>query len=311
MPRAVPRRLYGLGVLADVPVAALDGLEPAARCDVRWSVGRLPDCGEWLEYARVEESNVRAARSPLGDHLRLAYDDGSTFVIDRAGSQVWALAPPGATVEDLATYLLGPVMGFVLRLRGVTCLHAASVAVDGRAILVAGHAGSGKSSTAAAFARAGHPVMGDDVAALCLEGDDCCVEASYRRVRLWPESVQALYGSADALPRITPTWSKRFLGLEGASFHPGRLPLAAIHVLDDRAGAEARIERLDPASALIWLVAHAYSARLLDRSMRAREFECLARVVRRVPVWRVAPAEGFTHIDRLCEALAARAHAPI
>jgi hypothetical protein len=121
-----------------------------------------------------------------------------------------------------------------------------------------------------------------------------------------------MFGSPEALPRITPTWEKRFLGLDGARFQRERLPLAAIYVLEDRGPGSPRIEPLEPPEALIWLVAHAYSAQLLDKRMRAREFECLARLVGQVPVARVAPSDDYGRLAQLCEELAgARAHAPV
>lgn len=313
------RSLYGLGVESNVPIAAFAGLGPAPRADVNWTLGAIPErcapsAGGWVEYRRVEESCVRAARTRDGAFYRLAYDDGTVCIIDADGRAVWAQAAEGATVEDTATYLLGPVMGFVLRLRGVACLHASAVAVGGHAIAVAGHAGSGKSSAAAAFARAGYPVLTDDVTALTLAAGRFHVEPAYPRVRLWPESVAPMFGSAEALPRITPNWDKRFLALDDGRFRfqRERLPLAAIYVLEDRASGAPRIERLDPAEALIWLVAHAYSAHLLDREMRAREFDCLARLVEEVPVARVAPSDDLASLAQFCETLAdERLHASV
>ena len=42
-------------------------------------------------------------------------------------------------------------MGFVMLLRGIVCLHASAIAIDDEAIALLGPAGSGKSTTAAAF----------------------------------------------------------------------------------------------------------------------------------------------------------------
>src|SRR5690348_16585408 len=102
-------------------------------------------------------------------------------------------------------------MGFVLRLRGALCLHASSVAVGDSAVALVGLPGAGKSTTAAAFACAGFSVLSDDVVALADEGPQFYVHPGYPRVNLWPDSVQELFGSEDALPRITPTWDKRYL----------------------------------------------------------------------------------------------------
>ncbi len=96
----------------------------------------------------------------------LVYGDGTAFVIDGAGSRVWATWASESTFEDTLTYLLGPVLGFLLRLRGVTCLHASAIAIDGVAIALAGTAGAGKSTAAAQFASMGYPVLSDDIATL-------------------------------------------------------------------------------------------------------------------------------------------------
>ena len=99
-------------------------------------------------------------------HFYLRYSDGTEFVIDREGTQIWARSPDNLPPEDTATYLLGPVFGFTLRLRGVTCLHASAVVIDEQAVVFLGQSGAGKSTTAAAFAQLGYPVLSDDVVAL-------------------------------------------------------------------------------------------------------------------------------------------------
>src|SRR5262249_61728973 len=107
----------------------------------------------------------------------------------------------------------GPIFGFLLRLRGVTCLHASAIAVDGRAIALIGPPGAGKSTTAAAFTQQGYPALSEDVVALCDLGDSFLVPPGYPLILFVPGSVQALFGSKDALPPLTPNWDKRYLDL--------------------------------------------------------------------------------------------------
>jgi hypothetical protein len=241
----------------------------------------------------------------------MAYRDGTEFVVDREGTQIWATVPTEATLEDTATYLLGPVLGFVLRLRGTTCLHASSVAVRNRAVAFLGPAGAGKSTTAAAFARRGHPVLADDVCALLDRQDAIWVQPAYPHLRLWPDSVRCLFGSPDALPRLTPAdgasawWDKRFLNLaeHNGSFQREPLPLAGIYVLGEHA-TDARAPFIEPLTAhraLMALVANTYSNYLLDAGMRAQEFEWLGRVVAGVPLRRLTSHADPAHLSRLCE----------
>jgi hypothetical protein len=243
-------------------------------------------------------------------HLRLLYRDGTQFIVDLQGTEIWATWPDNLTLEDTATYLLGPVLGFVLRLRGVTCLHASAVVVEDRAIALLGVAGAGKSTTAAAFAKMGYPVLSDDVAALVDEGDRFLVQPAYPRIRLWSQSVNTLYSSPDALPRIVPThptWDKRYLDLtqEGYYFQQQPLPLAAIYVLSERCERSdaPSIESMTAHTKLMTLIANTYTNYLLDKSRRAQEFEVLQRLLLRVPIQRLIPHSDPVYLPKLCEAI--------
>jgi hypothetical protein len=302
-----------VGLRVNVPIAGLAGLASAQRVELSLTLGSLPPgaasaqapdffVGDDLDANGLPE--VRVARLE-GGYYRIRYSDETTIVIDARGSAIWACGPASATIEDTATYLLGPVLGFVLRLRGTTCLHASAVAIDGRAVVFVGPAEAGKSSTAAAFARRGHAVLADDVAPLADRGDRFEVQPGYPRLRLWPDSVESLFGARDALPRITPGWDKRYLDLNGPAgrFQHEPLELAAVYILGTRLeGAhEALITPLDARTALMSLVGQTCAGRLLDRKLRAQEFELLGRLVDSVPVRRLEPADDFARVARLCE----------
>ncbi len=86
------------------------------------------------------------------DLFHLVYFDGMQFWMDRHGTKLWASWPSESSAEEAATYILGPVLGLLLRFRGITCLHASAVAIGGSVIAFVGAEGAGKSTTAAAFA---------------------------------------------------------------------------------------------------------------------------------------------------------------
>ena len=313
--------VYGLGLRVNVPLAGLAGLAPADHVDLRVDLEPLPPHLEepagatdaFYVSSDLDEHGrplLQASRVTPGGDYRIDYFDGTVVLIDHAGSRVWAGMPAGHTIEDTAAYLLGPILGVVLRLRGVTCLHASAVAVDGRALALVGPSGAGKSSTAAGFAQLGHPVLSDDVLALAeTPAGGFRVQPAYPRIRLWPESVAGLFGTADALPRITPNWDKRCLDLNrpGYRFQSEPLPLAAIYWLGERlpGPAESRIEALRPSDALIKLVAESYATNFQDRSLRAREFDLLSRLVDQVPVRILNSGSDITRIPDRCRAILA------
>jgi hypothetical protein len=235
------------------------------------------------------------------------YADGTEFLLDRRGDRVWARWPELLTCEDTATYLLGPISGFLLRLRGTPCLHASAIAVADRALALLGPAGAGKSTTAAAFAERGYAVLAEDVLPLSGKDGDVMAWPGYPGIRLWPDSVAALYGSEDAVLPLTPNWDKRGLDLveRGLPFRCAPQVLGAVYVLGERSRAPAApfVEPVPAGEALMTLVANSYTNYLLDREMRAREFELLGTLVSRVPVRRVTPHADPDRLPRLCAAI--------
>ena len=238
------------------------------------------------------------------------YADGTTFVIDRGGSHVWATWPPHMSLDDTATYLLGPVMAFVLRARGVLSLHAGVVELGGGAVAVVGGPEAGKSTVLAALALRGSRVLGDDLAPVYDEGGRLCIHPSYPRVRLWNDSVERLFGSAEALPLLTPTWDKRYLDVhERGLFEDRPLPLSAIFVLDDRVASEEapRVQTLSRREAFAVVLTHLHTVWMLPASPQDAVFRLATRIAREVPVARVTPHSDPARLSSLCDLIVSQA----
>jgi len=147
----------------------------------------------------------------------------------------------------------------------------------------------------------------EDIAALQEENGQFFVQPGYPRVCLWPDAVEKLLGSKNALPDLTPTWDKKFLGLDGtqAVFEPQRLPIGIIYLLATRSeeNSAPRIEDIPAREALMELVSNTYMNQLLTREQRAEEFELLSRLVNRVPCKRLVPHRDASKIGALCETI--------
>jgi hypothetical protein len=309
--------VFGLTLRSNLPLPGLSLLEePPKTVDVEILLGAAPNARsknpqefEEVVYTSsyTDESGkptlqIRAV--PGGSLLHLVYYDGMQFWVDRKGRFLWAAWPSAATLEDAASYLLGPVFGILLRLRGVTCLHASAVRFEERGVLFVGPEGAGKSTTAAAFAQQGLAVICDDVAALLGSEEGFRVMPAPPHLCLWPDSVKMLYGTPDALPQLTPGWNKRRLGGEGARFENRPLPLGAIYILGDRRPERVPyVQKIGPQDALVSLVAETYANKILDRELRAREFAVLGQLVSSVPVRRVFLSRDATRLENLCRVI--------
>jgi hypothetical protein len=313
---------YGLRLTANVPIPSLPLLSDAHSTDVQiwlgeWSRSpvRTPNSLKFIyispDSVGPESADLCVGMDPIGGYFVFLYRDGARFAVEHHGGEVWADWPENYTLEDACTYLLGPVMGFVLRLRGITCLHASAIATGDDAVAFAGAPGAGKSTLAAALAQKGFPVLSDDIAALKEEEAHFLVQPGYPRLNLWPDSASALLGYENALPPITPTWDKRYLALneDGCRFAKQPLPLRAIYFLDAREAAlsDSVIEEVAGRDALMALVANTHVNYLLNRDMRCREFDLLARVALSIPMRRVRCTANPTGLATLCETIIADA----
>jgi hypothetical protein len=191
-------------------------------------------------------------------------------------------------------------------LRGVLTLHASAVVYQGSAIAFLGAAGAGKSTAAAAFARAGYAVLTDDALALTEEGNKFLVQPGYERIRLWPDSARMLFGASTDLPAISEGWDKRELQVR-ERLALQAVPLGAILALHADAAEDGEIRTLPLAGgeAVMTLVANTYANYLLDAPMRAGELELLGRLVTQVPVRRFRFPAGGEALSRLPSAIAA------
>lgn len=284
-------RCYGLELEADRELPWFFPGTPARPVDVRLALGDWPDVARVAGAPRYVSESVAddgAAALVIHDALVagtpgtvLEYADGCRFALSGRGDMLHAVWPAHYTLEDVLTYLSGPVLGYAVRRLGRFALHASAVRVGGRAVAFAGDGGAGKSTLAAAVVAAGADAITDDVTVVGADAA-CTVPAGYGTIRLWDASVQALYGPGTAPPLLTPNWTKR-----GVAFAPvPDTPLGVVCVLGDPAAPPA-VEPLAPAEAVIALSRLAFAARWMTREELAASFADAARVASAVRVVRL------------------------
>ena len=234
---------------------------------------------------------------------RIRYSHGLTFYLNANVTDIRVHCDEPMEANDVADFLLGPVLGIVLRLRGTICFHGSAVVLEDKAVVFVGVPGAGKSTTAALFARNGHSILSDDIAALTEREGPLCVLPAYPYVNLWPEALEMLEHSGCSSRPASTAVDKVRVPLDGkdSKFQRQALPLAAIYVLAERS-ADSRapfIEGLPPQAALMNLVANTYGNTILDSTMRAQEFRVLGQIAESLPIRSLVAGVDATQFDRL------------
>jgi hypothetical protein len=230
------------------------------RCAARGLFWCLDDRGLWLDIPGI---------------VRMRLAEGRSIEVD---------PNPQLPVENWAPLVSGMALGILLQLRGDIVLHASCVAIDGRAVVLCGQAGAGKSVLAAALAQLGHATVCDDLCRLVIDpvrGLLAMPEGSY--TRLWPPVAAAL-GFRDGTPIRPPVGKSRF-----ACRSTGEpAPVAAIYEVNKAPHVDAcAIAPIAGTSRLDALSRQSYRPTLINALPHgaARQFANAAALLQRVPLF--------------------------
>jgi hypothetical protein len=240
---------FGLTIASDLQLTELPAGEGIA--DVEVTLEAFPDSPSPSDSTVIVAApNDVRGWMPTAGAFRVA--GGREIVVDPI---------PGADERSLRLVIVGPLLGVILAQRGSFVLHASTVAIDGNAVAFFGPSGRGKSTLSAALTSRGHPLIADDMTVIDTRGDLPAVQPGFPRVKLWPDSAEALSHDAEALPLIHPDRTKRSLSLADR-FNPDPLPLVRCFLLED--GEEEAVLELSPTEAILALVKCTYQSNWLQ-----------------------------------------------
>jgi hypothetical protein len=317
-------RAYGLSLAANRQIPGLPTLSTNwsdERVDVQiyfeWIPRRLKEFLTSPQTLRYVSPYLDSAGRPAlvvwlladGAFYRFHYLEGVDYILSRDGARLWICWSKTVTEGDVLSYLLGPIMGFVLRVRGIVSLHASAVAINRRAVLFVGDAASGKSTTAMAMGRLGYPIISDDIVPIYENAGVTLAQPGYPRMRLRPASLRMLSELNSDLPPLPQAEGDKRLHFELKSgnyqFQSGPLPIGALYLLADRSSDSSapRVEPVSQSDGIMGIVANTYVTRFLDKTMRARELEELSQLVKRVSVRKIFPHQEPSRLATLCKVI--------
>lgn len=289
---------YGLSIKSCLPLPELSagrGKEPAVGMEygpeAAISTERDPDI--IVVYGSISEPPVELSSA---EHHAWAvpgglclYWQGIGIIALLHGNEIKLDLVPEVEESRLRLFILGVAIAVLLHQRGLLVLHASAVAVNGKAAVFLGNKGWGKSTMAAALAMRGHSVISDDVVALGRdESGRPTLLPAFPQIKLWPNSVKALGGNPEELPRLSTLFDKRHYDVS-AQFARTPLPLERIFLLD--IGETVKVGSVQAQDAIVELIRHSYSARFATHLLSGKEggrhlLQCSA-LARCVPVCRL------------------------
>lgn len=311
-------KIYGLNIQSSRKVSLLKEQKSAKKIDlsVDWKISTSQTPDNTLNWKEVHTETLKLytiislweAETEEGTFTKVSFELENNhqlnFVVDEEKENLWIYHHKEESVRDLESYLVGPALGFIMRMRGIICLHSSAVEIDGKAIALVGHSTAGKSTTAAGLAEAGAKILADDITVLIPQDNDFIVQSGYSKVRLRPIAAKHLTENSEDLPIVYSNRDSRYVSLnENDNFQTNSLPLSAIYVLGDFSD-DHKIPSIEPINSnnkLIMLLAFTYGSYVVMDKLRANEFKVLAKVAKTIPMRKLFYAHDITTLSAQCE----------
>ncbi len=187
----------------------------------------------------------------------------------------------------------GALYGYQEHLRRHLPLHASGFVHDGLAFGIAGFSGWGKSTTAAHVRALGPGFLTDDI--LSIRNDDGVpmAQAGPPKARLWPDAASKVGLDLDALTTVYDDIDKRFVDIKPVV---QEAPLGGLYILQ-RTDDDLSLTALDPMEAVMELVLHTYSVRVLEQRHEPWHLPFCTAVAAAVPIKRLQIPVGLEHVD--------------
>lgn len=225
----------------------------------------------WLSIAKLEEAYL------------LHFPHYADFVISINGRTVSCYPRTNCPPETMRHLLLNQVIPLVFSHLGKVVLHASACVIPQGVIAFMGMTGAGKSTLAASFGLRGFPVISDDCLLVEEQGEEIVTTHSYPGLRLWPETVTALFERKPVLEPLAHYTDKKRVLFDQDHFD-GPLSLIAIYVLAQPENMseinDVTITPLTAREALFETVKHTFQLDITDREKLAqafRQYEWLAK----------------------------------
>lgn len=229
------------------------------------------------------DDRVKAEFRRLPQGYLLRFPGEADFEIDPATPKVVGWPVPGVTEGHFLSLFRNAVLPLIGDHNGGLFLHGSAVAVDGRAIAFIGQSGDGKTTLAGAFAKAGHPVLTEDVIELLPEGDGYLLQPKATGLRLHADSAAYLLGAAfgaeDGHGKIDVA--------DAASlpFRSEPAPLAAVFLLGCDHDAALALSPLPAPAAVQRLLPHSFVLDVEDRERLRAHFSRIVGLASQAPCY--------------------------
>jgi len=287
--------------LPELPLAACD----CGRVDFRIELQTervYPDAADasWRHDWLDPSGDITISAVRLGEHYGLRFPGvAEAWAALHGDIALWR--DPGASIESLRHVLLDQLLPRLIAQRGCLLLHGSLVlTAEGHTCVILGDSGMGKSTLAGAYEHFGGIALTDDCVVLDFDDGEVRAIPSYPGLRLWPDSLSALFVDQESLPVAHYSEKQRLARPDTGARMSARID--SILVLHDPGDCTAiRIDPLPPQSACMALIGNAFQLDMGDHLNVSRLLRLAADASHRIPVLALSYPRDYAALPRVVE----------
>ena len=245
---------------------------------------------QWMNHWDSIDGSIWLAFAKLEAGYLLRFPEFADFIVSDDARTLRCYLQANCPPETMRHLLLNQVIPIVLSHLGKLVLHASACATPHGVMAFMGMTGAGKSTLAASFGQRGFAVLTDDCLLIEQQGRVATTVPSYPGLRLWPESVEALFEQEPVLQPLAHFTDKKRVIFDQDPFD-SPLSVSAIYVLTQPDimpdASDVTIFPMATSEALLETVRHTFQLDITDRERLGQSFKRHERLAISVPFFRL------------------------
>lgn len=235
---------------------------------------------EWSDF----EERVVCWCDRKADEYLFVFPYNAAFHIT-SDNLITCFLKPGSDMQMLRHLLLNQIIPRYLATAGRLVLHASAVTLEnGKSVAFLGNSGFGKSTLVSSFHRNGAQLINDDCILLECGKDGVTAIGGLVGIRLFPDSVNAVFNEASGFTNYTPYTDKQqlFLKEQAGDTPPEPRVLDAMFLLNDpkkETTDTVSIESVSGSEAMMAMIQSTFSLDPSDKKMIVHNFQNVGQAI--------------------------------
>jgi len=240
--------------------------------------GQVPDNLSVIEKQKLKwQVNKNQVLLKIPDAGKYLIEDGKSIIIEPEDN---------AFLDVIKLFLLGSALGAIQHQRQRLTLHASALTKGVHTILLCGHSGAGKSTTANILIQQGFKLLSDDLAVIDFIDGDAIVTPAYPQSKLWQDATEKLDIDYQNLNRVRNELNKYRMPIKD-NFCKSSKKITYIVNLQSNDIESATTNSLTVFEQLSVLKRHSYRKKYFTLEQAQGNFQACADLVDLVPVMQI------------------------